>query len=137
MPGDIVEVPQGKSLSCDMILLTGNTIINEAMLTGESIPVMKTSIPLASEEVYNEKESTRFTLYGGTKVIQTRPIGDERVYAMVSSTGFLTAKGGLIRDILYPQEISFKFYKDAAKVSLMMVVLGILSFIVSLPILLT
>ena len=38
LPGDIVEVPQGKALPCDMILLTGSAIINEAMLTGESIP---------------------------------------------------------------------------------------------------
>lgn len=120
-----------------MILLTGSAIINEAMLTGESIPVMKAGLPLVSYEIYNEKECARFNLFGGTKVIQTRPIGDEKVYAIVTKTGFLTTKGSLIRDILYPQEISFKFYKDAAKVSIMMVVLGITSFFVSLPILLS
>ena len=102
LPGDIVEVPQGKALPCDLILLTGTVIVNEAMLTGESIPVMKAGLPLLSDEIYNEKESTRFILYGGTSVIQTRPLGDEPVLAMVKCTGFLTAKGGLIRDILYP-----------------------------------
>jgi len=46
VPGDVVLVPDGKNLPCDMILLTGSVIVNEAMLTGESIPVMKASIPL-------------------------------------------------------------------------------------------
>ena len=46
VPGDVVLVPDAKNLPCDMILLTGSVIVNEAMLTGESIPVMKASIPL-------------------------------------------------------------------------------------------
>ena len=69
LPGDIIEVPQGKVLPCDLIFLTGSAIINEAMLTGESIPLMKNGIPIASDEKYNEKESAKFTLYGGTTVI--------------------------------------------------------------------
>jgi cation-transporting ATPase 13A3/4/5 len=107
------------------------------MLTGESIPVMKAGLPLASEEIFCDKDCSSFILYGGTTVIQTRPLGDEPVLAMVKCTGFMTAKGGLIRDILYPKEISFKFYTDAAKVSLMMVVLGIVSFFITLPIMLS
>ena len=137
LPGDIVEVPKGIVLPCDMILLSGTAIINEAMLTGESIPVMKTGIPHASDDIFNDKDSARFILFGGTTVIQTRQLEDGPVLAMVKCTGFMTAKGGLIRDILYPQEISFKFYKDAAKVSLLMVILGVSSFFISLPIMLT
>jgi P-type E1-E2 ATPase len=45
VPGDIVKVPQGAVLPCDMILLSGSAIINEALLTGESIPVIKESLP--------------------------------------------------------------------------------------------
>ena len=119
-----------------MILLTGSAIINEAMLTGESIPVMKAGLPLASEEIFTDKDCVRFTLFGGTTVIQTRSLGDEPVLAMVKCTGFLTAKGGLIRDILYPKEINFKFYRDAVKVSILMVILGIASVFVTLPIML-
>lgn len=45
VPGDIVVVPEGQLLPCDMVQLNGSSIINESILTGESIPVMKSSLP--------------------------------------------------------------------------------------------
>ena len=71
VPGDVIEVPEGISLPCDLILLTGSVIVNEAMLTGESIPVLKSSIPtnVSSSDIYTEKGSDKHTLYGGTNVI--------------------------------------------------------------------
>ena len=69
LPGDVIEVPSGKILPCDLILLTGSAIVNEAMLTGESIPVMKSSLPYKSKEVYSETQTNKHTLYGGTTVI--------------------------------------------------------------------
>ena len=45
VPGDVIKVPNNALLPCDSILLSGSAIINEAILTGESIPVMKTSLP--------------------------------------------------------------------------------------------
>lgn len=68
LPGDIIEVPNDSTLPCDLILLTGSAIVNEAMLTGESIPVLKNNIPL-SNEIYSDKNSGKHTLYGGTRVI--------------------------------------------------------------------
>lgn len=110
VPGDVAVIPEGAMLPCDFILLTGSAIVNEAMLTGESIPVMKSSLPVVSSEVYSDAESSKHTLFGGTGVIQTRPVGNDPVLGLVKSTGFLTTKGSLIRDILYPKEIKFKFY---------------------------
>ena len=37
------------------------------------------------------------------------------MYGLVTNTGFLTCKGGLIRDILYPKKLKFKFYDDGIK----------------------
>jgi len=51
------------------VLLTGSAITNESMLTGESIPVMKSSLPSGSNDVYRDKGSEKHTLYGGTTVI--------------------------------------------------------------------
>ena len=64
----MIEVPQGQILPCDLILLTGSAIVNEAMLTGESIPVMKSSLPV-TQEIFTDKGSEKHTLFGGTNVI--------------------------------------------------------------------
>lgn len=41
IPGDVIEVPNDCILPCDLLLLTGSCIVNESMLTGESVPVIK------------------------------------------------------------------------------------------------
>jgi cation-transporting ATPase 13A3/4/5 len=56
-------------MPCDAIVLTGSVIINEAMLTGESIPVIKSSLPIVSSEAYDSDLHAKNTLYSGTKVI--------------------------------------------------------------------
>ena len=48
VPGDVIKIPEGTVLPCDLILISGTCIVNESMLTGESVPVFKNSIP----EVY-------------------------------------------------------------------------------------
>lgn len=125
-------MPQGLVLPCDFILLTGGVIVNEAMLTGESIPVMKACLPMTTE-VYSETETARHTLFGGTSVIQVRPVGKEDVKALVRSTGFMTSKGALVRDILYPKALKFKFYKDSLKFVAIMGLVALIGFFISLP----
>lgn len=71
VPGDVIVVPDNCLMPCDMILLTGSCIVNESMLTGESVPVIKNCL-LPTTEVYdpNNYDSTKkHTLYSGTKVI--------------------------------------------------------------------
>lgn len=81
VPGDILVIPSyGCVLPCDAVLLTGNCILNESMLTGESVPVTKTPVPANADVVYDGKEHARHTLYCGTKVLQTRYFGTEKVW---------------------------------------------------------
>jgi cation-transporting ATPase 13A2 len=68
VPGDIVEIPENCLMPCDIVLLSGQCIMNEAMLTGESIPVIKQALP-PTNDIYDIKGDTKYTLYGGTKVI--------------------------------------------------------------------
>ncbi|MCL4136628.1 UNVERIFIED_CONTAM: hypothetical protein GTU68_051500, partial [Idotea baltica] len=103
-------------MACDAVLISGNVIVNESMLTGESVPVTKTPLTLSEEgETYSPERHKRHTLFCGTNVIQTRYYGKEQVLAIVVRTGFSTAKGELVRSILYPRPIDFKFYKDSIK----------------------
>ena len=48
-------------------------------------------------------------------MIQTRYYGKSDVLAVVVRTGFETAKGALIRSILYPKPMGFKFYRDSIR----------------------
>ncbi|CAK9833512.1 Polyamine-transporting ATPase 13A3 [Anthophora retusa] len=116
VPGDILVIPShGCLMPCDAVLLTGNCILNESMLTGESVPITKTPIPSSNEMIYDTKEHARHTLFCGTKVIQTRYYGSEKVLAVVVRTGFDTSKGGLVRSIMYPPPVDFKFEQDSYK----------------------
>jgi cation-transporting P-type ATPase 13A2 len=85
--------------------------MDEAMLTGESIPVIKQAIP-SIQDRYNFKEDAKYTILCGTKVIQTKNMGASNVFGLVVKTGYVTAKGGLVREILYPKPNKFKFYRD-------------------------
>jgi cation-transporting ATPase 13A3/4/5 len=132
VPGDVIEIPENCSMPCDLILLTGTCIVNESMLTGESIPVIKNSLPFTND-VYDVVSDNKYTLYGGTKVIQSRTFGRARVLGLVIRTAFVTTKGNLVRDILYPRPNKFKFYQDSLKFIFSMGVLAILGFFCTLP----
>lgn len=68
VPGDVIEIPSQGTIPCDLILMRGTSVMNESMLTGESIPAIKNSIPITSE-VYDRVKDAKYTLYGGTKVV--------------------------------------------------------------------
>ncbi|KAJ2946942.1 hypothetical protein O0L34_g16288 [Tuta absoluta] len=124
VPGDVLVLPpDGCVMPCDAMLLTGTCIVNESMLTGESVPVMK-GPPCPSPEVYSTEMHKRHTLFAGTHVIQTRFYGNNQVLAKVVRTGFYTAKGELIKSILFPKEFEFQFYKDAAKFVMFMALIA-------------
>ena len=56
-------------MPCDAILLEGAAVVSEAMLTGESVPVIKAPLP-DSDEIYNIERDNKHTLYSGTEVLQ-------------------------------------------------------------------
>ncbi|XP_023559889.1 probable cation-transporting ATPase 13A3 isoform X1 [Octodon degus] len=121
VPGDVMVIPMnGTVMPCDAVLVSGTCIVNESMLTGESVPVTKTNLPNPSvnmkgtgEEYYSPETHKRHTLFCGTTVIQTRFYTGELVKAIVVRTGFSTSKGQLVRSILYPKPTDFKLYRDA------------------------
>ena len=48
-------------------------------------------------------------------------------------TAFVTTKGNLVRDILYPKPNKFKFYQDSLKFIFSMGLLAVLGFFCTLP----
>ncbi|NXB46669.1 AT134 ATPase, partial [Leucopsar rothschildi] len=120
VPGDMLILKEGKTLlPCDAILVSGQCTVNESMLTGESIPVTKTHLPRADNfkpwRVYCAEDYRKHVLFCGTEVIQTKADDRGVVKAVVLRTGFNTAKGDLVRSILYPKPMNFKLYRDALR----------------------
>eukprot|EP00057_Strongylocentrotus_purpuratus_P007019 XP_011661493.1 PREDICTED: probable cation-transporting ATPase 13A3 isoform X1 [Strongylocentrotus purpuratus] len=132
VPGDVIIIPtNGCSLTCDAVLLSGNCIVNESMLTGESVPVTKTPLPNPQgvKMIYSMDTHKRHTLFCGTKVIQVRTHGDEAVKCVVTQTGFSTAKGQLVKSILYPKPTEIKLYRDALLFVGILTIIAIIGFI--------
>ncbi|KAM8862971.1 polyamine-transporting ATPase 13A2 [Spinachia spinachia] len=124
VPGDCVVLPQeGLLLPCDAALLAGECLVNESMLTGESVPVLKTPLP-TGDGGYRSETERRHTLFCGTQLIQAKGGGVSAV-AVVTSTGFCTAKGSLVSSIMHPQPTDFRFYQDSATFLLL---LGFVAF---------
>ncbi|XP_063162711.1 probable cation-transporting ATPase 13A5 [Candoia aspera] len=134
VPGDLLLLEgQRFSLPCDAILLEGSCVVNEGMLTGESVPVTKSPLPHTDNtlpwKVYGMGDYRRHVLFCGTEVIQTRRAGPGPVQAVVLQTGFRTAKGDLVRSILYPKPLSFRLYREAFQFVVCLAVIGILGLI--------
>lgn len=115
VPGDIVELEEGLVMPCDVLLLQGKCVINEAMLTGESVPVIKSPVDPEEHERFAPASSAhgKFSLFGGTEVLQVKTLASPHVLGMVYQTGFSTSKGQLVRSILFPKPLSMKFYRDS------------------------
>lgn len=109
---------------CDCLLLEGTCVVNEAVLTGESVPKSKIGLQsiLTAENKHQRLDITsdhninkRNMIYGGTKLILhktdsqfnpssvmgiSRPV-DHGCLAYVIRTGFYTSQGDMMRNMLY------------------------------------
>ncbi|KAJ2093025.1 hypothetical protein IW138_000739 [Coemansia sp. RSA 986] len=157
LPGDVFEVVAGlNTLPCDAVLLEGECIVNESMLTGESIPVAKVPVDPSVFGKMRLASSTfgsdiaKHVLFSGTKLVRVKrsslgfggsrwlsleqhtPTGmPARATAMVLRTGFNTTKGALVRSILFPRPNKFKFYEDSFRFIGVLAIIAIIGFIAS------
>ncbi|WVQ83070.1 hypothetical protein IAT38_005208 [Cryptococcus sp. DSM 104549] len=152
VPGDIFDSsdPNLGVFPCDALLLSGDAIVNESMLTGESVPVSKIpakdeALRVMSREAKQgssevDGELAKHYLFSGTKIIRVRagarpawaPKSEEPIaLAMVTRTGFNTTKGALVRSMLFPKPMGFKFYRDSMNFIGVLAMIAGLGFAVS------
>jgi cation-transporting ATPase 13A2 len=80
VPGDVINLSssQFSTVPADLFLLSGDAIVNESMLTGESVPVSK--IPIKDDDLVRWRdgvngvngETPKSMLYNGTKIVRIR-----------------------------------------------------------------
>ncbi|ACI64716.1 predicted protein [Thalassiosira pseudonana CCMP1335] len=137
LPGDILSLTRcvppkkkesendGDVVPADILLLRGSTVVNEASLTGESVPQMKEGISELVEGEHLDMKTRHKThvLYAGTKMLQCKgasdkpaPVSHHHAYGdipnppdggcvcFVLRTGFSSAQGKLVRMIEGSQE---------------------------------
>lgn len=97
VPGDVVSVCESdfpcessiqlissvrtkpeSGIPCDLLLLRGTAIVNEAMLSGESTPLLKESVELreGSDKLDMNGSDRNSVLFSGTKALQVEKAGE-------------------------------------------------------------
>lgn len=118
LPGDLISIAhrQGDStVPADVLLIHGSSIVNEAMLSGESTPLLKESIQASehSEILDADGDHKNAVLFSGTKVLQATPTKervapvktpDNGCLGVVLRTGFGTSQGQLVRTMIFSTE---------------------------------
>ncbi|KFM62153.1 putative cation-transporting ATPase 13A3, partial [Stegodyphus mimosarum] len=126
VPGDVILIPKSHfTMVCDAVLLSGTCVMNESMLTGESIPVTKVQIENDIKAEYDSMTHKRSLLSCGTELMHSRDIDGTGVKALVYRTGFSTAKGELVRSILFPKPVKIQLDSDLLKCMGIFFILGI------------
>ena len=135
---------------CDCLLLEGSCVVNEAVLTGESVPKSKIGLNsiLTSENAHTHLDirtehnvNKRNMVYGGTKIILhksdpsfnsasvlniSRPV-DHGCLAYVVRTGFYTSQGDMIRTMLYSSARATANNRESFSFIFLLLIFAILS----------
>lgn len=136
VPGEVFEVdPSMSVVPCDALLINGECVLNESMLTGESVPVSKVCATDETVQLLPENFAppllAKSLLYSGTRILKSKTSNDVPVTALAIKTGFNTTKGSLIRSMLFPKPTGFKFYEDSFKYIGFMTMVAMVGFVYS------
>ena len=113
-----IEDEGGDVVPADLLLLRGTTVVNEASLTGESVPQMKEGLQdlVEGDSLAMKTFHKSHILYAGTKMLQCKEASENDRYSSIPAapdggaltfclrTGFSSAQGKLVRMIEGSQE---------------------------------
>merc|ERR1719507_558080 len=126
VPGDLILLPTGGGymMECDAVLVDGTCVVNESMLTGESIPITKIDVPNENANFKYDVQRQNI-VFCGTEILQGKASSGDHCKAFVIRTGFMTTKGELVRSILFPPPLDLAFYDDFLKSVRVFLALGL------------
>ncbi|ORD94834.1 P-type ATPase [Enterospora canceri] len=125
VPGDVIVLSNQKSsVTCDMLILDGSAVVNEAMLSGESVPLVKNAVSNSkTSDFFDESKHKKHLLFSGTEVLKVL----QPTKCLVLKTGFETEKGILLNKMLLSDEL--KYDKEALKFVIALSTISVLASI--------
>lgn len=123
VPGDIISLEAGDKIACDArIIECSNLFVDEAILTGESVPVEKNSEIIKSDVLINDRYNM---LYSGCDVTKGRCI------AVVCDIGKNTELGKISQSLIEEKDVPTPLQKRIEEISntLTKIILVVITFV--------
>ena len=124
VPGDIIVVESGTKIAADARVISSNNLtMDESILTGESIGVVKNN-----EKTKLDEESKNSILYAGTSALTGRAL------AVVFATGLNTEIGKIAEKVATTEEskspLTIRMEKFSKQITMIIVVIAIIIAVV-------
>jgi cation-transporting ATPase 13A3/4/5 len=130
--GDVIQISESDwVIPADIVLTDGSLVMNEAGLTGESMPVQKSACPNEDNITASSSSATKHTIFSGTTTLQVNVGKSGYVTGVVTAIGSGTDKGRLISQILNPEILRFRYEEEMDVVILLLLFFGIVVYAVS------
>ncbi len=118
VPGDLIVIEPGTVVCADARIITANNLtVNESILTGESIGVLKTFEK-------SKSSSAKSMLYAGTSVLTGRAL------AVVTKTGLDTEVGLIAKKVTTTEEsaspLTIRMEKFSKQITLIIIIISII-----------
>ncbi len=102
VPGDVIKITAASSIPADCIIISGSVLVDESMLTGESLPLSKCAPEVFDGRVYDARDMRKCSLFCGAACKDSRGAsmacdGDDYAVAVVTRTGMHSNKGAMLR----------------------------------------
>ena len=100
--GDVLLLPTtgGIMMECDAVLVEGTCVVNESMLTGESVPITKIPVPDEEKEPFYYDLQRQHVVFCGTEIMQGKVQSGEFCKAVVIRTGWRIGQGSAFTILL-------------------------------------
>lgn len=140
-PATQIQQPQGRMhqdtiVPCDVLILSGTAIVNEATLTGESIPQMKDALvekESGDRPLDVDGKDRIHTLFSGTSLVAftsaqgDRATPDGGCLCLVLRTGFNSSQGELMQMIEFSSQAVSADSKETGAALLILLVFALIS----------
>ncbi|KAF4754896.1 hypothetical protein FOZ62_024213 [Perkinsus olseni] len=133
-------------LSVDAMLVSGNAVVDESLLTGETMPIQKFQVPspsadpgLADVPRSPETENKKHYVFAGTKLLSATgepkeglPVGSTGTGCLlvVTHTSAETLRGSLLRTLLFGAPLKLAWAREIRIVLGILIAFGLVEFFI-------